>query len=134
MGVVTVGGSAVWLMVALARPGSQGSGAVLLPADIVRGRRVIEERACWTCHHITEVAKARGTVGPSLDAIGVVAATRRPAMDASAYIDESIREPQAFIVRGFGPNMPTDIGATLTPQERADVVVYLLGLKPAKRP
>lgn len=101
----------------------------LLPADPKRGMVVIEERACATCHHITEIAKARGTTGPNLDDIGDVAATRKPGMTAQAYIEESINTPLAYVVPGYPPSMPSAIRDTLTDQEYIDVVAYLLTLK-----
>ena len=46
-------------------------------------------------------------------------------MDAEAYINESIHDPQAFVVPGFPPVMPSFRG-TLTEEEIHSVVQYLL--------
>lgn len=132
MGMLLVVGGALWARALLVKLGGAATAldsAPLLPPDAARGRAVIEDRACFTCHHITEIAKARGTVGPSLDDIANVAATRKPGMDAKAYIEESIDSPPTFVAPEYGPNMPADIRATLTPQQYVDVVAYLLTLK-----
>jgi hypothetical protein len=49
-------------------------------------------------------------------------------MDASAYIHESMLNPQAFLVPGYGPLMPSFQG-TLTPQEIDQVTAFLLTRK-----
>jgi hypothetical protein len=73
---------------------------------------------------------ATGTIGPELTHVGTVAATRKPGMNAEAYIRESIISPSAFVVTGFPDGqMPTDFGTRLTAQQQTDLVAYLLSLQ-----
>ena len=51
-----------------------------------------------------------------------------PGMDAAAYINESIHDPQAYVVSGYPPVMPSFRG-TLTEEEISQVVAYLLTKK-----
>lgn len=77
---------------------------------------------CIGCHTVGSVG---GVTGPNLSQIGAVAATRKPGMDAQAYINESIRNSTAYVVPGFPPVMPSFQGV-LTEQEINSIVAYLL--------
>ena len=58
--------------------------------------------SCSVCHAIDD----KKVVGPGLG--GVYArAGDRTSLDADAYIAQSIREPNAFVVDGFSPLMPS---------------------------
>ena len=67
------------------------------------GRTLFLTKGCNGCH---PVAGAPGTlgVGPELTELARVAGTRRAGMSAEAYVRESILEPQAFLVPGYGGN------------------------------
>ena len=54
--------------------------------------------SCYSCHTLNPSAPP-GRV-PDLTDIGVGAATRKPGMDAKAYLIESLYDPTAFIVHG----------------------------------
>jgi len=66
-----------------------------------------------------------GSLGPNLSHIATEAETMKPGMDARAYISESIHDPQAFIVPGYPPVMPSFRG-TLTEDEINQVIAFLL--------
>ena len=53
---------------------------------------------CAACHTIEGLTV--GAVGPDLTHIGTNAATRKPGLDARAYITESIRDPEVFVAEG----------------------------------
>jgi cytochrome c2 len=58
--------------------------------------------SCGACHSTGD----NKVVGPGL--AGVYArAGSRTSLDADAYIEQSVREPSAFVVDGFGPLMPS---------------------------
>jgi hypothetical protein len=63
-----------------------------------------------------------------MDGIGQRAATREPGKTAEQYIDESIKDPAAFVVPGYpspqqgGMNLPVPV----SDQERRDLVAFLL--------
>lgn len=98
-----------------------------LPAgDAERGEKVYLTQPCHTCHADLPV----GPVFPGDPPLAVRAATRRPAYPAELYMYESIVEPNADIVPGFQQDiMPGDISETLTDQELADLIAYLMTMK-----
>lgn len=103
----------------------------VVPADLSEsakaGAQIVSGKgACIGCHIVGGVG---GQTGPNLSGVGTRAAERKPGLDAEAYIRESIRNPQAFVVQGYPPVMPAYTEANLTEQELAQVVEYLLTLK-----
>jgi cytochrome c oxidase subunit 2 len=82
---------------------------------------------CGACHSLTE-AGTTGTIGPSLDDLASVAGSRRPGVDAAAYVQESIVDPDAFISPGFPPGlMPKVFSQRLTPDQIQRLAAFLLG-------
>ena len=82
---------------------------------------------CLGCHTIGSTG---GITGPNLSSIGAIAGTRKPGMDAQAYIDESIKNPSAYVVPGYPDNiMPKNFTQILTPAEISAVEAYLLTRK-----
>jgi hypothetical protein len=51
------------------------------------------------------------------------------ATTAEQYLLESIVNPSAYLVTGFQPVMPANYGQTLTAQETADLIAYMLSIK-----
>ena len=104
--------------------------ADLTTADMVKvGREVMDSKGlCFTCHTI---GKAAGPFRfPDLAGVGERAKTREPGMSDIDYFAQTLYEPDAFIVPGFNPGMPTinkpPIG--LTDQEILCVMAYLQSL------
>ena len=71
---------------------------------VARGGQVYRALNCGSCHEPNLFGQR---LGPPLDHVGSVAATRRTGMSAEAYLRESILTSQAKIVKGFQPLMPT---------------------------
>jgi len=90
------------------------------------GRQIMEGKGfCLTCHTI---GKASGPYRfPDLANVAVRAKTREPGLTDVEYLAQAMYEPNAFIVPGFNPGMPTinkpPIG--LTDQEILCVIAYL---------
>jgi mono/diheme cytochrome c family protein len=90
------------------------------------GREIMDGKGlCLTCHTI---GKTTGPFRfPDLANVEVRARTRRPGYTDVDYFAESMYEPNAFIVPGFNPGMPTinkpPVG--LTDQEILCVIAYL---------
>ncbi len=59
--------------------------------------------SCYSCHTLNPSAPPGR--GPDLTDIGVGAATRKPGMGAKAYLTESLYDPAAFLVHGYGKTM-----------------------------
>jgi len=98
-----------------------------LPAgDATRGEQIFLAQPCHTCH-------ADLSVGPALPGdppLAVRAETRRPGYSADLYLYESIKVPNAYVVSGFQKDiMPAEISETLTEQDLADLVAYLMTMK-----
>lgn len=107
------------------RPGGQGSG------DPRRGEALFGEKGCNGCHTIQGVG---GQVGPNLTEVSRRDLAReRPGRtwpDVPAYIRESLRTPQAYIVPGFpDPSpMPSAEQFGLTERDIDDLIAYLLSV------
>ncbi len=79
---------------------------------------------CSVCHTIEGISI--GTLGPDLTHIGTVAPSRTD-VSAEDYINESIRNPGAFVVEGFLPGlMPPDFEARLGDQKIGALVQFLM--------
>lgn len=94
----------------------------LSPEAQAGGRIFTGKGGCVGCHN---AGSGGGATGPNLAQIGTVGATRKPGLDAAAYIEESIRVSNAFLVPGYAPLMPSFQG-TLTDDEIKQVVQFLL--------
>ncbi|MPZ14714.1 MAG: c-type cytochrome [Chloroflexi bacterium] len=112
--------AALALVIAACAPGG-GAGA----GDANRGRTVFEQKGCPTCHALSSVPSATGTIGPPLNGIGATAANRKPGTAAADYIRESETSPNAFVVDGF-PSPSSMIPFAGSDQELSDLVAFLL--------
>lgn len=99
--------------------------AALSPEEQAGAKIFTGKGGCVGCHN---AGSGGGATGPNLSQIATVAATQRPGGDAAAYIRESITDPQAYLVSGFAPIMPSFRG-TLTDQEISEVVAFLMTRK-----
>ena len=90
--------------------------------ELARGRQVYRQMNCGSCHDPNLFGQR---LGPPLDHIGSVAATRRPGMSAEEYIRESIVDPGAYVVPGYQDTMPRGLGRDLSPTDLEALVAYL---------
>ncbi len=107
---------------------SGGSGSAARSAAPVEvGRTLFAEKGCVTCH------KAEGSMmGPSL--VGIFGSERELAAGTRVVVDEdylreSVLNPQAKIVAGYQPVMPTFAGQ-LDEEELLALVQYIKSLEP----
>ena len=121
---LAISGMALLLGLVGCSPGGGGTPA----GDATKGRALFESKQCITCHALSSVPTAQGTIGPPLNGIAKIAAARKPGMTAEAYLRESIKDPGAFLV----PPFPApSAGGMLLPvpvndQEINDLVAFLL--------
>ena len=101
----------------------------LTTADMVKvGREIMEGKGlCLTCHTIGKSGSLRF---PDLAGVDARAKAREPGLSDVEYFAQAMYDPNAFIVPGFNPGMPTinkpPIG--LTDQEILCVIAYLQSL------
>jgi cytochrome c oxidase subunit 2 len=80
---------------------------------------------CGGCHSLAK-AGATGKIGPPLD--NLAAAAKAAGESTSAFVRESIVNPNKHIAKGFPPNvMPKTFGSSLSKKELDDLVTYLSG-------
>jgi hypothetical protein len=99
------------------------------PEMVEIGRGIAEGKGlCRTCHTIGQSGGALRF--PDLAGVAGRAGERVPGLSALDYFAQSLYEPDAFVVPGFNPGMPTinrpPIG--LTDQEILCVIAYLESL------
>ena len=91
------------------------------------GAQLFRSRACNTCHNID----GKAAVGPPLNGIfdkAITLADGRQVIVDENYIRESILEPQASVVAGYQPVMPTYQGLLKDRQIDA-LIAYIKSLK-----
>jgi cytochrome c oxidase subunit 2 len=99
-----------------AAPG--GGAAAVDPKKLFTQGNAAGAAPCGSCHTLAD-AGATATVGPDLDKF----LRNRDA----AFIRESIIKPNAYVEKGYAPNiMPPNFGDTLSPAELDALVNYLV--------
>ena len=94
------------------------------------GQQMFESLGCASCHG----ANAEGGRGPALLGVygsNVVLNTNQSVRADEAYLRESILNPQAKIVNGFGPIMPSFQGQ-LSEEQLLQLVAYVKSLSTPK--
>lgn len=96
-----------------------------LVGDAVNGEALFAAQGCSVCHS----TGANTVVGPGLSGVGTTAETRVAGQTADEYLTVSIVSPNEFVGADYFPNlMPATFGQTLSEQEIADIVAYLISL------
>ncbi len=89
------------------------------------GKAVFAANGCASCHTFAP-ANATGTIGPNLDTAPAQDAKADNNMDLTAFIKQSIQDPDAYIAKGFSKGiMPTTFGTSLSPTELNDLVAFI---------
>ena len=105
-----------------------GNANQMSPAAV--GQQMFESLGCASCHG----ANAEGGRGPALLGVygsNVVLNNGPPVRADEAYIRESILNPQAKVVNGFGPIMPSFQGQ-LSEEQLLQLVAYVKSLSTPK--
>lgn len=96
------------------------------PQMVTIGQQIMNGKGlCFTCHTL---GKKEGPYRfPDLEGVDVRAKTREPGLNDVEYLAQAMYEPNAYIVPGFSPGMPTinkpPVG--LTDPEILCVIAYL---------
>ena len=83
-------------------PGPQPEAEV---ADPIEGRTIFLTKGCTGCHS-REGDSETGFVGPDLTGLADRAGNRVEGLSAEEYVRQSVLDPQAYIVDGYGSQMP----------------------------
>ncbi|OGO42651.1 MAG: hypothetical protein A2W36_05195 [Chloroflexi bacterium RBG_16_58_14] len=107
----------------------------LPPGEVANGEALATSKGCAGCHVTTNNGPAWAS-SAGQPGIGDRAATRiaqddyaGSATTAEQYLLESIVLPGAHLVPGFQIQMPANFGQSLTAQETADLIAYMLTVK-----
>jgi mono/diheme cytochrome c family protein len=104
--------------------------------DAASGEALATSKGCVGCHVSANVGPAWASAG-GIPGIGDRAAARfteagyaGQATSPEQYLLESIVAPNTYVVSGYAENlMPGNYGSTLTAQETADLIAYMLTIK-----
>jgi cytochrome c2 len=97
--------------------------------DPANGPTVFKTKGCTACHMVASIPEAKGAIGPKLDGVATIAATRVSGEDAETYLRHSIEKPEAFLVPGYQNLMMQGLRAQMSDQEYEDLIAWLLSLK-----
>lgn len=89
--------------------------------DVGAGRNEFSKR-CASCH---TVSSDQATYGPSLQNIGLAAASRVDGVAAERYIFDSIVDPSAFRAPGTSGEMPKGLAGQLSAEQLGNLVAFL---------
>ncbi|MBI4740342.1 MAG: c-type cytochrome [Betaproteobacteria bacterium] len=96
------------------------------PAELAAiGEELVRVKGgCLICHKVTETGNERG---PDLRKAAGQAATRKPGMDAGAYLLEALTQPEVFLVPGYPKMMPSALKppANMNLAEVKAIIAYL---------
>ncbi len=95
--------------------------------DVERGLTVFLSAACTACHTIDSVPEAVGEIGPNLSTVASTAGSRVDGLTAEEYLWQSITDPSAFLVDGYGNLQPTGLVPDETDLD--NLIAYLLTLE-----
>ena len=103
------------------------SGNAAQQSPAVAGQQLFQSLGCVSCHG----ANGEGGRGPALAGLfgrQVFLANGQPLIADEAYVRESIENPQAKLVSGFGPIMPTFQGQ-VTPEQLIQIMSFIKSLQ-----
>jgi mono/diheme cytochrome c family protein len=114
--------AALSVVAAVARPDGADE------AEALDGASLFQVKGCATCHVGPDTSPI-GEVGPSLVDVSSWAGERVEGLSAEDYVEQSMRDPAAFISPAYRPTGGPDAGMPvlqLSDDEIDDLVEYLL--------
>jgi cytochrome c551/c552 len=91
------------------------------------GAKLFASEGCGGCHAF-KPAGTDAQVGPSLDDLAAAAKDAGKPLDE--FVHQSIVEPNAYVAKGYQPNvMPQNFGESLSKEQIDALVAYLTGAK-----
>lgn len=93
--------------------------------DLLQETVLEEQPGCSTCHSLEP---GEVIVGPSLAGIGARAGDRVEGLTAKEYVEQSIRDPDAYVVQGYDEGTMPSWDGILSDAQVEALVAYLLTL------
>ncbi len=87
------------------------------------GKSLFSSNGCSSCHTL-KAAGATGTVGPDLDKLPTYA--QQAGQPLEQFIRESIVKPNAYVEKGYPPNVMPQTFASLPPDQLSTLVQFLV--------
>jgi cytochrome c oxidase subunit 2 len=86
------------------------------------GSGVIDNLPCIKCHSVD----GSDSLGPQLQGISEIAGERVQELSAAEYLEQSILDPSAYLVEGYGNEMGSTWKIFLSEEDVNDLVAFLL--------
>ena len=104
---------------------------ILTAASIRRGKRLMEQRGCFTCHSV-DGSSRQGPSVKNLNGTIVELVDGRKVLRDYGYFEGSIRDPDRDIVKGYQAGLMSGAmpGRPLTEIEIEEIIHYLISLSP----
>jgi len=96
------------------------------------GADLFRAKGCVGCHDGPDGAGSAISAGPDLRLLPLVAERRVAGLDDAAYVRQSIREPQAFVVTGYEPGEHPLMPALPLSAAEIEVLVHWLLPQPPR--
>jgi cytochrome c1 len=96
----------------------------VLDAQATTGQQVAKDKGCVSCH-TSDGSRSEGPTWKAMYGHTVTLSDGTTVQADEAYLTSAIRQPNAQIVSGFQPGMPT---TTLTDDELAALIAYIKAL------
>ena len=126
---VTVGGPSTPTTTSSTSTGSATTGTTSTSGgggNAAAGKAVFAANGCAACHTF-QPAGASGTIGPNLDTAPTTDAKADKNMALTAFVKESIVNPDAYIAKGYTKGlMPTNFGSKIKGTQLDDLVAFIV--------
>lgn len=99
-----------------------------LPPKAAEGRTVANEAGCLVCHS-TDGSSSTGPTFASLYQSNVTLTDGTTVTADQEYLRRSIIDPEANVVKGFAPLMPSDFSQRLSSDDIDALIAYIVELK-----
>ena len=91
--------------------------------DVTRGRALIDQYGCPSCHVIPGIEGPKGMIGPALDHIGSRPTIASKFPNTPETMTKWLQDPQAMDPQNGMPNL------NITAADSRDITAYLFSLK-----
>ena len=94
-----------------------------------KGALLAKSKGCLACHSVTSTPLESAPTWFGLFGSTVTLEDGSTVTADEAFLRESIVDPLAKIVQGYGPTMPATYGTLLSEEEIANIIAYIMTLK-----